>query len=205
MGLGQWICGGKCGLISGTPMRNEDMKNPWTIKNSTQIYDNPWITVTEHDVINPNGGDGIYGIVHFKNAAIGIIPYEDGHIWMVGQYRLPIDTYSWEIPEGGGPLDEDPLAAAKRELLEETGLTAAHYEQICKFHLSNSVTDEWGGIYLATGLIHSQAMPEDTEDLTVKKVQLDSVYADIEAGRITDSLTIMAVYKLMLLKSQGRL
>ena len=179
--------------------------NPWVMKTSKEIYDNPWITLTEHQVTNTNGGDGIYGIVHFKNAAIGIMPYENGHIWMVGQYRLPIDEYSWEIPEGGGPLDEDPLMAAKRELREETGLTASHYEQICKFHLSNSVTDEWGVIYLATGLTHGEAMPEDTEDLQVRKVPLEDVYADIEAGRITDSLTVMAVYKLMLLKSQGRI
>lgn len=179
--------------------------NPWTVKTSKEVYDNPWIKVTEHAVTNPNGGDGIYGIVHFKNAAIGIIPYEDDHIWMVGQYRLPIGAYSWEIPEGGGPLNEDPLEAAKRELQEETGLTATHYQQICKFHLSNSVSDEWGVIYLATGLARGEAAPEDTEDLQIKKISLESVYADIEAGHITDSLTVMAVYKLMLLKSQGRL
>lgn len=177
--------------------------NPWSTLSSKTIYDNPWIKVEENQVINPSGNPGIYGVVHFKASAVGVVPYEDGKIWMVGQYRYPLNRYSWEIPEGGGSPDESPLDAAKRELLEETGLTAAHYEPLYEMHLSNSVSDEWGIVYLATGLSEGIAMPEDTEELHVKKMPLEAVYAEVEAGRITDSLTVAAIYKLMLMKAQG--
>ncbi|MCZ8216981.1 MAG: NUDIX hydrolase, partial [Cyclobacteriaceae bacterium] len=92
---------------------------------STEIkYDNKWITLTEHQVINPAGGKGIYGKVHFKNKAIGIVALDqDNNLWLVGQHRYTLNEWSWEIPEGGGALDQDVLASAKRELKEETGLT----------------------------------------------------------------------------------
>ena len=93
--------------------------NPWTIKSSEVKYDNPWIKVTEHQVLNPAGNPGIYGVVHFKNWALGVVPYEDGYIWLVGQYRFPLGYYSWELPEGGGILGVDPLDSIKRELKEE--------------------------------------------------------------------------------------
>src|ERR1041384_5055763 len=103
----------------------DEQQNPWQILSSKEVYDNKWIAVTEYDVINPNGGKGIYGKVHFKNLAIGILPLDDQlNTWLVGQYRFTIDQYSWEMPEGGGEMDTDPLESAKRELLEETGLKA---------------------------------------------------------------------------------
>src|SRR4051812_21642290 len=101
----------------------EEQENPWQTLNAKAIYENPWIQLTEFDVINPSGGKGIYGKVHFKNLAIGVLPLdEDLNTYLVGQYRYTIDQYSWEIPEGGGNIGEDPLDAAKRELVEETGL-----------------------------------------------------------------------------------
>ena len=124
---------------------------------------------------------------------------------MVGQYRFPLDLYSWEIPEGGGPHGEDPLDCAKRELAEETGLVAVHYEPIVEMHLSNSVSDEWAIVYLATGLTQGQAHPEEEEELMIKKMKLEEVFAEVEAGKITDSLTVAAVYKMMILKMQGKI
>lgn len=179
--------------------------NPWQTRSSRLIYDNPWIELTEFQVITPSGKPGIYGVVHFQNQAVGVVPYEAGHIWLVGQYRYPLKRYSWEIPEGGGAYDELPMEAAKRELKEETGLKAAHYEPLLEMHLSNSVSDEWGIVYLATGLTQGQADPEDTEELRVRKVTLEEAYAEVEACHITDSLTVGAVYKLMLMKAQGKL
>ncbi|MEP6682971.1 MAG: NUDIX hydrolase, partial [Parafilimonas sp.] len=103
---------------------NEE-NNPWQVLHQKEIYDNPWIHVTEYDVLNPSGNKGIYGKVHFKNVAIGIVPLDENmNTYLVGQYRFTINEYSWEIPEGGA-LNEEPLAAAQRELLEETGLKAA--------------------------------------------------------------------------------
>lgn len=179
--------------------------NPWTTNSSLTQYENPWIRVTEHAVVHPSGREGIYGTVHFKNQAVGVVPYEAGWVWMVGQYRYPLGQYSWEIPEGGSPIGEDVLATAQRELAEETGLTANRYDKLVEIHLSNSVSDEWGIIYLATELTQGTAQPEDTESLKVEKWRLESVYEAVEAGRITDSLTVCAIYKMMLLKSLGKL
>ncbi len=182
-----------------------DTANPWTTLSSTVQYDNPWIRVTEHAVIHPGGRQGIYGTVHYKNQAVGVAPYEAGQVWMVGQYRYPLGRFSWEIPEGGSPFGEEVLATAQRELAEETGLIASKYEKLLEIHLSNSVSDEWGIVYLATGLTQGIAQPEDTETLHIKKWPLEAVYDAIEAGEITDSLTVAAIYKMMLLKSLGRL
>ena len=118
--------------------------NPWQIVAEKNIYDNKWINVKEYDVINPSGGNGIYGKVHFKNHAIGIVPLDEQYnTWLVGQFRFATNNYSWEIPEGGGLLNEHPLAAAQRELLEETGLKADRWREVLQMHLSNSVTDEY--------------------------------------------------------------
>jgi 8-oxo-dGTP pyrophosphatase MutT (NUDIX family) len=181
------------------------MQNPWKILSSKPIYDNPWISLVEHQVLNPSGNPGMYGVVSYKNAAVGVVPWDDGYIWMVGQYRFPLERYSWEIPEGGGEPGESPLAAAKRELQEETGLVAEHYEDLLEMHLSNSVSDEWGIVYLAKGLHQGTATPEDTEDIQLKRMHLDEVYALVEKREITDSLTVAAVYKLMLMRAKGEL
>lgn len=179
--------------------------NPWTTLSSAIQYENPWIKVTEHQVLNPSGNPGIYGVVHFKNLAVGVVPYEDGKIWMVGQYRYPLEAYSWEIPEGGGPLGEEPLETAQRELKEETGLTAAKYRKIAEFDISNSVSDEKAVIFLATGLTSGEAEPEDDEDLTLQLVPLEEAYARVERGEIRDSLTVVAIYKVMLMNAMGEI
>lgn len=175
------------------------MKNPWTILGKREIYQNPWIQLSEFDVISPGGKQGIYGRVHFRNQAVGVMPYDDGWIWLVGQYRFPLEAYSWEIPEGGSPVGEEPLQTAQRELKEETGLVAEQYQSLLEMHLSNSVTDEWGIVYLATGLSQGESEPEHTEQLEVRRIRLEQAYEMVEAGQITDSLTVAAIYKLMLL------
>ncbi len=180
--------------------------NPWKIRSSELRYDNPWISVTEHQVINPAGGPGIYGQVHFKNLAIGILVLDDqGNTWLVGQYRFPLGQYSWEIPEGGGPLGQDPLESAKRELREETGITANCWSEIQRIHLSNSVSDELGIIYLATDLTFGASSPEETEQLQVRKVPFTEAYRMVERGAITDSLAVAAILKVRVLQLEGRL
>ncbi len=183
-----------------------DARSPaWKTLNSQSVYENNWIEVTDHKVKNPAGQDGIYGVVRFKNRAVGVVPYEDGHIWLVGQTRYIFNAYSWEIPEGGCPKDEPLEDCARRELREETGLNAETLSPLFEMHLSNSVTDEWGVVYLATGLSQGEAAPEPTEDITVKKISLDEFYVEVEAGRITDSLSVAACYKLMLMRQLGEL
>jgi len=175
-------------------------KNPWTVISSKLIYDSQWINLTEYDVINPGGGKGIYGKVHFKNRAIGIVVLdEDLNTYLVGQYRFTLDEYSWEIPEGGGGFDEDPMDAAKRELLEETGIIADSWEKLLDFHLSNSVCDEQGHIFLARGLQFTDAEPEETEQLAVKKLPFEEAYQMVLRGEITDSLAVAGILRTKLL------
>lgn len=181
-------------------------ENPWKILDQRPVYDNPWIRVTEFQVLNPSGGQGIYGKVHFKNRAIGIIPLdEDFNIYLVGQYRFVLNEYSWEIPEGGGAMEEEPLVAAKRELLEETGLLAVRWEKLLTLHLSNSVSDEFSVIYLARELEQHKPMPEETEALTIKKIPFTEALAMLESGIITDAISVTAIQQVQLLLLQGKL
>ncbi len=164
-------------------------------------YNNPWIEVTESRVINPNGGKGIYGVVHFKNLAIGIIPLdEENNTWIVGQERFPFNgKFTWEIIEGGGPLEIDPEESARRELLEEAGLKAQSLELIQEMDLSNSATDERALIYVARGLSQHQANPDEMEKLQVKKLPFAELYQMVMEGTITDSMSVTGVLKLKLL------
>lgn len=182
-----------------------ETKNPWTIIDQQTIYANNWIEVIHHNVINGSGNKGIYGKVHFKNIAIGVIPIDDdGNTWLVGQYRFPLNQYSWEIPEGGCPLNQQPIDAAKRELLEETGLVAQEWTEILQMHLSNSVSDELAIIFIAKNLTQHQPQPEDTEQLTLKKMPLKTAFKMVETGEITDAVSIAALQKLELMEMKAR-
>lgn len=184
----------------------DERHNPWKILKEKKIYDNPWIGVTEYDVINPSGGQGIYGKVHFKNAATGVIPLdEDMNTYLVGQYRFPIDRYSWEIPEGGGSYDIAILESAKRELKEETGLIAEEWTSLGDLHLSNSISDEYGAIFMARKLKQEEARPEETEQLVVKKVPFAEAYQMVEKGIITDVVAVVAILKVKILLLEGKL
>lgn len=174
--------------------------NPWTVIAEKTIYDNPWIGLTEYDVINPSGGKGIYGKVRFKALAIGVLPLDDEmNTWLVGQYRFPLNAYSWEIPEGGGDLNTDPLVSAQRELLEETGLKATHWQKVLDLHLSNSVTDEVGMAYVARGLTQHAPQPEETEQLAIRKLPFEEVFQMVLDGVITDSISVATILKVQYL------
>jgi len=182
------------------------MQNNWKKVSAKQVYDNPWISVEHHDVITPNQTEGIYGKVLFKNLAIGIIPLdEDSNTWIVGQYRYTIDQYSWEIPMGGGPLQEAPLKSAQRELKEETGLTADQWDHIMTVHTSNCVTDEIGHIYVARGLSQGSTEFDVTEDLQIKKLPFKELYDMVVNGEITDSISIAGILKLDILLKTNKL
>jgi 8-oxo-dGTP pyrophosphatase MutT (NUDIX family) len=168
--------------------------NPWTILNSRLVYENPWIRVREDQVLRPDGQPGIYGVVEFKNRAVGVLPVDhEGCLWLVGQHRYPLNIYCWEIPEGGSPESESPEETARRELREETGLSAAKLELIGTAHLSNSVCDEVAYIYRATELSHGESMPEGTEELHAKRVTWDEAWAMLRQGEITDSMSVIAL------------
>ncbi|MAY83692.1 MAG: DNA mismatch repair protein MutT [Flavobacteriales bacterium] len=179
--------------------------NPWTKVSSKEIYDNPWIKLTEHKVLNPAGNDGIYGVIHFKNLAIGIIPLDkDGYSYLVGQYRFPLEEYSWEIPEGGGKHGIAPLESAQRELKEETGIVAHKWTEIQRIHTSNSVSDELGIIYLAEDLELQEAEPDEDEVLEVKRVHWKEMLEMVMNGEITDSLSVAGILKLVMIKGNDQ-
>jgi 8-oxo-dGTP pyrophosphatase MutT (NUDIX family) len=174
-------------------MGQKHTDNPWRTLSSREVYDNHWIRVRENRVIRPDGEPGIYGVVHFKNIAVGVLPVEDDSIYLVGQYRYPVDRYSWEIPEGGCPAGESTLAAAQRELIEETGLRASCWEKLAEADLSNSVTDERAVWYLATGLVAGESRPEGTEKIVVRRVPFAEALRMALTGEITDALSLLAI------------
>jgi 8-oxo-dGTP pyrophosphatase MutT (NUDIX family) len=174
--------------------------NPWKLLHRKPIYENPWIRLDEDQVRNPAGGTSMYGRIHFKNQAIGIIPLDtEGNTWLVGQYRYVPDGYFWEIPMGGSPEGEDILETAKRELQEETGLTAEHWTMFMRIHTSNSVTDEEGFVYLAENLTEGQTDFEDTEDITVRKLPVSEAVRMVLDGEITDGISAASLLKLALM------
>lgn len=191
-------------MSSKKEQSNPDLKTdkPWTTLSSELKYNNPWISVTEYQVLNPAGKPGIYGKVHFKNRAIGIIPIdENGNTWLVGQHRYPLDEWSWEIPEGGGPIEGTVLESAKRELKEETGVVAKKWTELLRTHLSNSVSDEEGFIFLAEELEYGEAELEETEaDMKVWKLPFNEALDMVMTGKITDSLSVMGILKVARLK-----
>ena len=169
----------------------------WQKLASRVVYDNDWMQVREDHVINPGGGENQYGHVHFKNRAVAIIALDDAdNTWLVGQQRYTLGEYSWELPMGGAPLDEVPLAAAKRELQEETGLSARNWEEVLRLHTSNSITDEVGLVYVATRLMMGMPNTEETEDLQVRKLPLEEAVQLVLDGEITDAISVAALLHL---------
>ncbi|HVF42348.1 MAG TPA: NUDIX hydrolase [Pyrinomonadaceae bacterium] len=179
-------------------MDAEESLNPWETVSTRVVYDNPWIRVREDEVVRPDGRPGIYGVVHFKNVAVGVLAVEDGELYLVGQYRYTLERYSWEIVEGGCPEGEDTLDAARRELEEETGLRARDWVRMGEAHLSNSVSDELAVWYLATGLEQGEPRPDGTERLQVRRVSLEDALRMTLAGEITDALSVLALMHLRL-------
>jgi 8-oxo-dGTP pyrophosphatase MutT (NUDIX family) len=180
-------------IRKGIRVAYDETENPWRTLSSREVYDNAWIRLREDAVVRPDGERGIYGVVHFKNIAIGILAVEDDFIYLVGQYRYPLGQYSWEIPEGGCAEGEDLLTAAQRELAEETGLRAEAWEKMGEAHLSNSVTDERAVWFMATGLTQGEHSPEGTERLVVRRVSFAQALRMASTGEITDALSLLAI------------
>ena len=180
-----------------TKGKNKEESNPWVTQNSKLIYSNPWIQVDEYQVLNPAGNPGIYGVVSFKNVAVGIVPIDhQGFTYLVGQYRYPLNSYSWEIIEGGCPIGESRLLGAQRELAEETGLSASKFHYLLDLHTSNSVTNEHATVFIATQLEQGTAIPEETEQLRLHHCHIDQAIEWAKNGIITDAISLAALLKI---------
>ena len=170
--------------------------NPWRTLASTPKYANPWFSVREDRVIRPDGTAGTYSVVSAERLAIGILPlWDDGSVTLVGQYRYPVNEYSWEIPEGGARLDSDPIDGAKRELREETGIEAENWTYVGRVHTSNCFVDEVCHLYLARRLRQGVADPGPDEALRTWRVPFREAVAMALDGRITDAITIAAIFR----------
>ena len=179
--------------------------NPWIRLSRRVAYENPWITVHHDEVLRPDGRPGIYGVVHFRNRAVGVVALDArDRVLLVGQYRYTLDIYSWEIVEGGASEGEDALEAARRELLEETGYSARRWQVLARAHMSNSVSDEDAVCYLATELQAGEACPEGTEQLQVRWVPFTEALAMTADGRITDALSIIGLQRVALMRAGER-
>ncbi|MEO6098667.1 MAG: NUDIX hydrolase [Fibrobacteria bacterium] len=180
---------------SKRPVEGRDYIGPWTRISGREVYDNAWIRVREDQVLRPDGLPGIYGTVHFKNVAVAVVPIdEEGNVILVGQHRYPFDRYFWEVPEGGClPDRETPDQAAVREVREETGFLASRWDSLGTLVLSNSVTDEYGHLYLARDLRPGPQEHEGTEKITVKRVPFAEAWRMAMEGELTESLTVAAL------------
>jgi ADP-ribose pyrophosphatase len=184
----------------------DETKNPWTVLSRVTVYENKWIRVEHSEVLGPSGGPGIYGSVHFKNHAIGIVPIdENGNVILVGQYRFPLGAYSWEIPEGGGPRETSLVESAQRELREECGLNANSWTEILGMDLSNSVTDEPSTLFLAWDLSEIAAQPDETEQLQVARVPFWEAVDRVKRGEIRDAMSVAALLRVALMAVQREL
>ena len=166
----------------------------WKKLSTRMVWENDWMQVHEDEVVNPGGGENLYGHVHFKNHAVAIVPLDEiGNTWLVGQDRYTLGAWSWELPMGGAPMGEAPIAAAQRELREETGLTAADWTEVMQLHTSNSITDECGFVFVARDLSEGETEFEESEDLEVRKLPLSEALVMIERGEITDAISVAAL------------
>jgi 8-oxo-dGTP pyrophosphatase MutT (NUDIX family) len=183
-----------------------ETKNPWTVLSHSQVYENDWIRVRHHDVLNPGGRPGVYGTVHFKHHALGIVPIDaHGNVVLVGQYRFPLEAYSWEIPEGGGSHSVPLVESAQRELQEECGIVAAQWREILQLDLSNSVSDERATVFLAWDLSETEAQPEESEKLEIARIPFWTAVNRAERGEIRDAISVAALLRTALMASQEEL
>ncbi len=171
-------------------------KNPWTTKSSRMVYETPWLRVIEDRVVRPDGADGIYSYIETR-FAVGVVALTPANeVYLVGQYRYPTREYSWEIVEGGTEPGEAPLTCIQRELQEEAGLCAAKWTPLGgEIHFSNCISAERGFLFLAEGLEETEASPEGTEVLEVRRVALDDAVAMVHRGEIKDVFSIIGLLR----------
>jgi len=182
------------------------MRGPWQVHGREIVHETPWMRIEDYPITQPDGQPGRYGVVHFQNLALAILPlFDTGETVLVGQHRFPQDKYSWEIPEGGGNPEADPVEEAARELKEEAGLTAARWTEILRMDLSNSITDEASIGYIATGLTQGEAQPEGCEVLELRRLHFCDLLDEVVSGQITDALTVAMVLKAHYMAQNGLL
>ncbi|EDX81656.1 MAG: DNA mismatch repair protein MutT [Brevundimonas sp. 32-68-21] len=193
---------------SDEPKWAEGLVKPpaWRSDGTEVLFDSPWLSLTRHPATAPTGHAADYAVVRFKNVGTGVLPvHDDGTVVLVGQQRFALANYSWEMPEGGAPLDEDPFDGVRRELAEEAGLEAAHWAPALTVEMSNSITDEIGKTWIAWGLSPAPVAPDPTEIIAVVRVPFLDLLDEIGRGTVRDSLTVATAYKAYHMAQNGAL
>jgi 8-oxo-dGTP pyrophosphatase MutT (NUDIX family) len=180
------------------PLPHPEHPDPYTVLDRRAVYDSPWIRVREDRFRHRKGAEGRYAVCGFHRTACGVLALdEEDRVVLVGQWRYPLERYSWELPEGGGDATESPYEAIRRELAEEAGLSAWVWEPLCFYHPSNSSTDEEAFLFLATGLSPVEGHhAEDDEELLVHREPFRDCLRRVLSGEITDGLTVVALLAL---------
>ena len=183
-----------------------DRPPPWRDAGSTTTFENPWLRLTRHEATAPTGMKADYVVMRPKNLSVGVLPlHADGTVTLVGQQRFALMNWSWEMPEGGAPFDEDPLEGAKRELAEEAGLAAAHWREVLKVEMSNSITDERAMAWVAWELTPVPVAPDPTEIIRVARVPFGDLLKEIQRGSIRDMFTVATALRAYHMAREGEL
>lgn len=178
----------------------------WTVESCERIHSNPWFAVDDYTAIAPTGARAHYYMQAYVNWAVGVVPlHEDATVTLVGQWRFPFGTYSWEIPEGGAAKDLGPLEGAKRELREEAGLEASDWRHVLTMQLSNASSDEVAYGYVATGFTPAEREPDATEDLAVVRVPFREALKAAVDGKIQDVITVAMLLRIHHMAVEGEL
>ena len=184
----------------------QDRPPPWRSDGETVIFDNPWMRLTRHPATAPTGLDADYVVMRPRNLSVGVLPiHADGTVTLVGQQRFALMNWSWEMPEGGAPFDEDPLAGARRELAEEAGLEAAHWREALKTEMSNSITDERAMAWIAWGLGPVPVAPDPTEVIHIARVPFGDLLREIGRGSVRDMFTVATTLRAYHMAREGEL
>jgi ADP-ribose pyrophosphatase len=177
------------------------------ILSSREVYRGPIFWVTTDYVLEPGGVRARRDIVHHPGSIV-ILAVDENlselRVLLERQYRYAAQSHLWELPAGRVDKGETELAAAKRELLEETGYSAARWQRILKFYVSPGFMDETMTVYLARGLKPGTAQPEDDEIIRKRLVPLSTALRLALKGTIRDSKTVSAILWLAWHKGAGK-
>jgi 8-oxo-dGTP pyrophosphatase MutT (NUDIX family) len=198
---------GRSALLSNSdkkqPPTRDAPGSPWRTHASHVAYRNPWITVTEHAVTRPDGASGLYGVINpGDNVTIAALTH-DGRIWLVEDFLYPIQRRAWSLPSGTIEPNEEPLSAARRELREETGLTAARWDQMGVFYLSPGIMTQRSYLFLARDLTEGPAQREGAErSMITRAIPLDEAYAACMSASEANAASAVTALGLWLARSK---
>ncbi|HXB63105.1 MAG TPA: NUDIX hydrolase [Acidobacteriaceae bacterium] len=178
-----------------------------TVVSSKLSYKGPLFSVFTDKLREPNGTTGIRDVIRHSGSVVILALDEtdaaDPIVIMEQQYRHAAGQYLWELPAGRREPGESPLAAAKRELIEETGYRAKKWQKLVRYYASPGFLGEWMEIWLARGIWEGAAQPEADEHIRIVRMPLSELLKRIEAGKIMDGKTIIGASVYAARRKQG--